>query len=82
MSSVAGKAGLPFSAAYTGSKHALHGYFESLRSDLNNSQVENKMSCTLVFLLSLLKILEQRSWEPVSMCACSVLVLLFQTFFR
>lgn len=30
-SSVAGKIGAPFSATYTGSKHALQGYFECLR---------------------------------------------------
>ena len=33
MSSTAGKAGVPFSGTYTGSKHAIHGYFESLRTE-------------------------------------------------
>ena len=32
-SSTAGKAGVPFSGTYTGSKHAIHGYFESLRTE-------------------------------------------------
>lgn len=32
-SSVAGKLGAPFSATYTASKHALHGYFECLRME-------------------------------------------------
>ncbi|CAL8095442.1 unnamed protein product [Orchesella dallaii] len=35
-SSVAGKIGAPFSGSYTGSKFALHGYFESLRSEIGN----------------------------------------------
>ncbi|ODM94851.1 Dehydrogenase/reductase SDR family member 7 [Orchesella cincta] len=35
-SSVAGKIGAPFSGSYTGSKYALHGYFESLRSEIGN----------------------------------------------
>lgn len=30
-SSIAGKVGAPFSSSYTASKHALHGYMESLR---------------------------------------------------
>jgi dehydrogenase/reductase SDR family member 7 len=33
-SSLAGKVGNPVSAAYSASKHALHGYFESLRFEL------------------------------------------------
>jgi dehydrogenase/reductase SDR family protein 7 len=33
-SSMAGKLGNPVSAAYSASKHALHGYFESLRFEL------------------------------------------------
>ena len=32
-SSTAGKGGVPFSGTYTGSKHAIHGYFESLRTE-------------------------------------------------
>ncbi|OQR66459.1 dehydrogenase/reductase SDR family member 7-like [Tropilaelaps mercedesae] len=33
-SSASGKMGSPFSAAYAGSKHAVHGYLESLRNEL------------------------------------------------
>ena len=33
MSSTAGKGGVPFSGTYTGSKHAVHGYFKSLRTE-------------------------------------------------
>ncbi|OQR73708.1 dehydrogenase/reductase SDR family member 7-like [Tropilaelaps mercedesae] len=33
-SSAAGKWGAPFSATYNASKHALHGYFETLRSEM------------------------------------------------
>ncbi|KAG8185316.1 hypothetical protein JTE90_013007 [Oedothorax gibbosus] len=43
-SSTAGKLGAPYSSAYTGSKHALHGYFECLRSEM----VEENISVTLV----------------------------------
>lgn len=32
-SSIAGKVGAPYSATYTATKHALHGYFESLRNE-------------------------------------------------
>ena len=32
-SSTAGLIGAPFSASYTGAKHALHGYFETLRNE-------------------------------------------------
>lgn len=35
MSSLAGKFGVPRTAAYTASKHALHGFFETLRSELD-----------------------------------------------
>ncbi|GIY75918.1 hypothetical protein CEXT_572241 [Caerostris extrusa] len=43
-SSVAGKIGAPYSSAYTGSKHALHGYFEGLRGEM----VEENIDVTLV----------------------------------
>ncbi|XP_055947972.1 dehydrogenase/reductase SDR family member 7-like [Argiope bruennichi] len=43
-SSTAGKLGAPYSSAYTGSKHALHGYFECLRSEM----VEENIHVTLV----------------------------------
>jgi len=45
MSSSAGKAGAPFSGSYTGSKHALHGYFESLRNEKVGSGVDITMLC-------------------------------------
>lgn len=45
MSSSAGKAGAPFSGSYTGSKHALHGYFESLRNESVGSGVSVVMLC-------------------------------------
>ncbi|CAL1294891.1 unnamed protein product [Larinioides sclopetarius] len=43
-SSTAGKLGVPYSSTYTGSKHALHGYFECLRSEM----VEENIDVTLV----------------------------------
>ncbi|XP_003740158.1 dehydrogenase/reductase SDR family member 7 [Galendromus occidentalis] len=36
-SSAAGKMGSPFSSSYAGSKHALHGYLETLRDELSCS---------------------------------------------
>lgn len=35
MSSVVGKFGFPLRSSYAASKHALHGYFDSLRAELN-----------------------------------------------
>jgi len=45
MSSSAGKAGAPFSGSYTGSKHAVHGYFESLRNEKVGSGINITMLC-------------------------------------
>jgi len=45
MSSSAGKAGVPFSGTYTGSKHAVHGYFESLRSEKVGTGLDVCMLC-------------------------------------
>ncbi|XP_023334249.1 dehydrogenase/reductase SDR family member 7-like isoform X3 [Eurytemora carolleeae] len=45
MSSPAGKSGVPFSGTYTGSKHALHGYFESLRNEKVGSGIDITMLC-------------------------------------
>ena len=47
-SSTAGKAGVPFSGTYTGSKHAIHGYFESLRTE-KVSQALNVQNSTETF---------------------------------
>ncbi|XP_059477414.1 dehydrogenase/reductase SDR family member 7 isoform X2 [Neocloeon triangulifer] len=44
-SSIAGLVGAPFSPSYTGSKHALHGYFESLRSEKLGSKLKVTMLC-------------------------------------
>merc|ERR1712227_680434 len=45
MSSCAGKSGVPFSGTYTASKHALHGYFESLRTEKVGSGVDICLLC-------------------------------------
>merc|ERR1712156_463976 len=45
MSSAAGKAGVPFSGSYTGSKHALHGYLESLRTEKMATGISVTMLC-------------------------------------
>ncbi|XP_051163623.1 dehydrogenase/reductase SDR family member 7 [Leptopilina boulardi] len=42
-SSIAGIMGIPFSASYTGSKHALHGYFECLRTEKSISNISVTM---------------------------------------
>jgi len=44
-SSTAGKCGVPFSGTYTGSKHAIHGYFESLRTEKVGSGVDICLLC-------------------------------------
>lgn len=44
-SSLAGIIGAPFSGSYTGSKHAIHGYFNSLRSE---KMFENDLAVTLL----------------------------------
>ncbi|XP_050406980.2 dehydrogenase/reductase SDR family member 7 isoform X2 [Patella vulgata] len=45
ISSAAGKLGAPNSGSYTGSKHALHGYFESLRIESALDNIEITMVC-------------------------------------
>jgi dehydrogenase/reductase SDR family member 7B len=43
-SSVVGKFGIPYRSAYSASKHALHGYFESVRAE----NVKNNIQVTIV----------------------------------
>ncbi|CAL1528428.1 unnamed protein product [Lymnaea stagnalis] len=45
MSSVAGIVGAPISRSYTGSKHALHGYFDSLRIELSEHNIDVTLIC-------------------------------------
>jgi len=56
MSSSAGKAGVPFSGTYTGSKHALHGYFESLRTEKMGTGISVCMLCPGPTFSSLLEV--------------------------
>ncbi|XP_067141928.1 dehydrogenase/reductase SDR family member 7 [Centruroides vittatus] len=44
-SSVTGKLGVPWSASYTASKHALHGYFECLRAESSSGGIDVTMIC-------------------------------------
>ena len=44
ISSVGGKIGTPLRSSYAGSKHALHGFFDSLRAEL----YDNNISVTLI----------------------------------
>lgn len=44
-SSVSGKLGSPKRAGYSASKHALHGFFDSLRAEVHNENVSVLMVC-------------------------------------
>lgn len=45
VSSIAGKFGFALRSSYAAAKHALHGYFEALRLELNNVPVNVTMIC-------------------------------------
>lgn len=45
ISSVAGKFGTRFRSAYSASKHALHGYFDSLRAEIADQKIDITMVC-------------------------------------
>jgi short-subunit dehydrogenase len=45
MSSIAGKFGFFFRSAYSASKHALHGFFESLRMEIQHDNVKILIVC-------------------------------------
>lgn len=45
MSSIAGKFGFYLRSAYSASKHALHGFFESLRMEIHNDNVKVLIVC-------------------------------------
>ena len=45
ISSLVGKFGTKYRSAYSASKHALHGYFESLRIELGESNVHLMLAC-------------------------------------
>lgn len=45
ISSLVGKFGTPLRSAYSASKHALHGYFDSLRSELYDQGIHITMVC-------------------------------------
>lgn len=53
-SSVCGKMGPPCSATYNATKHALHGYFETLRSELHSQGVLVTMLCLGPFFSDIL----------------------------
>ena len=56
MSSVAGKTGVPFSGSYTGSKHAVHGYMESLRTEKMGTGIDVCMLCPGPTISNLLEV--------------------------
>jgi dehydrogenase/reductase SDR family member 7B len=45
MSSMAGKYGFRMRSTYAASKHALHGYFETLRAEMHDEQVKVTLIC-------------------------------------
>ena len=45
VSSLVGKFGTRYRSAYSASKHALHGYFESLRIELDNPNLQILLAC-------------------------------------
>lgn len=45
ISSLSGKFGVPYRTAYAASKHALHGFFDSLRLELLDDQVQVLLVC-------------------------------------
>lgn len=45
MSSVMGKVGVPYRSAYAASKHALHGYFDSLRAEHYRDNIKVTIFC-------------------------------------
>lgn len=45
ISSLVGKFGTRFRSAYSASKHALHGYFDSLRIEIDNPNIQILLAC-------------------------------------
>ena len=45
MSSLAGKFGIPLRSAYAASKHALHGFFDTLRAEVHKHNVKVTLFC-------------------------------------
>ncbi|CAG5131725.1 unnamed protein product, partial [Candidula unifasciata] len=45
ISSLVGKIGSPYVRSYTGSKHAVHGYFESLRTEMGEKNIDVTIVC-------------------------------------
>lgn len=45
VSSLAGRFGVPFSGTYTGSKHAINGYFDSLRTEKVGTDIRVSIMC-------------------------------------
>jgi dehydrogenase/reductase SDR family member 7B len=45
ISSVAGRVGTPLRSAYAASKHALHGFFDSLRAELHEHGISVSIAC-------------------------------------
>lgn len=45
ISSVLGKVGVPYRSAYAASKHALHGYFDSLRAEVHSDNIKITIIC-------------------------------------
>lgn len=70
-SSTAGILGVPFSASYTGSKHAINGFYESFRTEFNRTGVKVTVVCPGPIVSHILencytgKVGEKFSGEPI-----------------
>ncbi|KAF8781412.1 dehydrogenase/reductase SDR family member 7-like [Argiope bruennichi] len=53
ITSIAGKVGIPSTASYCGTKHALHGYFEALRMEYNRDNITVTTVCPGIFSSSI-----------------------------
>ncbi|KFM75910.1 Dehydrogenase/reductase SDR family member 7, partial [Stegodyphus mimosarum] len=53
ISSIAGKYGIPATASYAATKHALQGYFESVRMEHNRDHISVTMICPGIFSSSI-----------------------------
>jgi short-subunit dehydrogenase len=45
ITSLTGKFGTPYRSAYAASKHALHGFFDSLRAELGDTRIKITLVC-------------------------------------
>jgi short-subunit dehydrogenase len=66
VSSLAGKTGVPTRTGYAASKHALHGFFEALRTELVGSGVRITIVCPGFVATSIRRVAAERQGDPDS----------------